>query len=132
MNRLRNALKHAVSTLFIMFALATVTVIVLQTVQVLTPTATAQVSRGGTSAGQDLTPNFREVTITPRKTSTEPYTLICYDKTGTQYFAINPTNLVLLQKVSGTLYTNRTLSITNGIGVTNGTLNFINGMLVQP
>ena len=67
-------------------------------------------------------PVFRTVTLQPAKSSAGTGAFIVYDKFGTQYFRINPTNLTFDLLLSGTTFTPTnalTQKFLSGTGVTN-------------
>jgi len=85
------------------------------------------------SANDPRTPTFRSVTIQPSKSSPGTGEFIVYDKFSTQYLRIDPTNLAIAMKISGTNYLGTNFlsqKFLSGTGVTN-TMLFINGILVS-
>jgi len=98
------------------------------------PPATAQdgTATGVSSATRDVI--LRTLHITPSKSSPSTNAFVVRDKTGTNWFAIQPTNCQIAQNIGGLQYTGvtGTLTMTGGLGVLNGASNLVfrNGLLM--
>ena len=76
---------------------------------------------------------FRTAAIQPSKRDPGTNCFVVFDKTGTNWFCVNPTNATLAWRNGGTLYTGVTATIT--ILNTNATTNFVlkvkNGLILD-
>jgi len=129
--------KQAGKLAVLLILAACVALPIIYAVTQLEPTAEAQPAAGSLSKGTDARyPNFAGVGIQPPKNGNGTnLTLWVADKTGTNYWGINPTNANLMLRTGGILYTGvtGTLTMTGGLGVLNGSSNltFKNGMLLN-